>query len=229
MWLHAKALVLLAAFALHVGCGGHAHGRDDGGDSAVDGGLDSGDGGESCTDFHACGGEPSGRWEVVTTCGIGLEAGRAMLFGAPECNGAVRRVEPQVTGTYVFTADGGVESDTILAIDMDLLFTNACVSALAGGVPVDAQGVAAICSMLETQFTENPAYDGSVCNVQGTGCACMLTTVEDNLVAQAMVNGSNLDNGGGDLTPFCVVGDTLKLLRASSDGNVVLTLRRIGP
>jgi hypothetical protein len=185
-------------------------------------------GGESCAAFQACGGDPTGRWEIVSACGVGLEAESSMQFGDPACDSAVRKVKPHASGTYVFTADGQGMSDVTVSLDTDVLFTNECIGAMAGGGVVEPPELRAQCADWNVIYSEDPTYATAACNVVGTGCECVLASAEEHLVETHMVEGTNI-NDGMNLMPFCVQGDTLLVQDGPSDNFVLVTFKRVVP
>jgi len=185
---------------------------------------DAGGGGGSCSAFKACGGDVVGTWNVKDVC----FEDALKLFDAqldePECDGIVRSVDPQASGTYAFSKDGIASSDLTLQLDIDMLWTGACLSAIAGGASVDLN---AACSAIERSNSMQAEFEGGACNVKGNACACLITSMPKTVTSSGgyKVEGKNLvDVMASDSAPFCVAGDTLTLSVTSSSitGQIIL-------
>lgn len=212
MHLDSRYLALFTCVVVGVGCG------DDSG----------GSGGGSCVDLQACGGDPTGRWEVVSACGVGLEAEAAMGFGVPACLHAVQRVEPTITGTYEFGSSREGVGDTVTQMDIDMLFSAECISGLLGA-PVGPAEVLMRCADLEDQYAQSPDFVAVACHVEGSACACALTSAEEHLVETLSIEGTNFDDGS-ELSAYCVQGDTLVVQDGpAADRFVRVEFRRVRP
>jgi len=189
---------------------------------------DDGSSGESCAAFEACGGDPTGRWEIVTACGVDLVANaNASQFDPPACDGAFRKIDLRASGTYEFASSGTATFNFVAQLDTDVWLTNECITAVRGMAPAS---LVDYCSGLESDYAQSPDLAGAMCNVEGGACTCLLTSVEQTTMASGSytLDGTNIDDGVS-LTPFCVSGDTLKTLEESPDGTTVTTLRRVAP
>lgn len=193
--------------------------------SACVGGADS-DG--SCDAFEACGGDPTGRWEVVSMCGLNFtENANATQFDAPECDGAIRHVEASVSGIYDF-AGGSRSVDMVMQVDLEIALTEECVAATRSAAVAD---FSLFCGALEAEYRQTPEFAAAECSVIDGACECLVTSVEEPVTESGTytVSGNNLDDGS-TLTPFCVRGDRLTMRDEAPDGRIaVMTLRRAAP
>ena len=178
-----KALsVLLVVSCAALGCGGSSSG------SAA---------APACGNFVPCGGDLVGKWQVVDMC---LDDAASLVSGAvdePACKGLFRGVDVHASGSYEFTADGKSTESVTFTIDEDVLWTTACLSALANGAKVD---LPKSCSQLETDTANNPNFQGASCMVVADGCSCIITSVEQNSNSSAAytTDGSTFTDGSGD-------------------------------
>ena len=185
---------------------------------------DAAGGGGSCGAFKACGGDVVGTWNVKEVCFEDALKLFDTQLSEPECDEVVRSVEPQVSGTYVFGKDGIGSTDISMQFDIDMLWTNACISAIAGGASIDLD---ATCKSLEDTYSMQAEFEGASCNVKGNGCACLITSAPMTVTSsgQYKVQGTALvDVMAGDSDPFCVAGDTLTLSVTSSSisGQIIM-------
>lgn len=183
---------------------------------------DSGGGGQACSEIAACGGDPSGRWEIVDSCVTGFDLG--MGFDEPECKNAIRGADVELSGTYELN-DGVAVTQITTEMAMDVLINQACVDAIAGA-PVS---INAFCPALESEYESNPLFDSVACSVVSGGCACDLTSSETSVETRSFTIHDNSLDDGTEAVPFCVDGDTLRLQSPSPQGEerAVITLQRI--
>jgi hypothetical protein len=193
--------------------------------TACVGGADS-DG--SCDAFEACGGDPTGRWEVVSMCGMNfVENANATQFDAPECDGAIRHVGASVSGTYDL-AGGSASVDMVMQVDLEIALTEECVAATHG---VASASFSLFCGALEAEYIQTPGFAAAECNVMDGACECLVTSVEEPVTDSwtYTVSGNSPDDGS-TLTPFCVRGDRLTMRDEAPDGRIsIMTLRRAAP
>ena len=177
-----------------------------------------------CGTFKACGGDVLGKWKVAALCFDNPEMLTASSIDKPECKGLIRNFGVHTTGTYQFTADGNVSSDITFTMDMEAVWTSACLNAVAGGAVVD---LAATCSMIEANYAQNAQFADASCMAQATSCNCMVTSV-DHHTAQSgayAISGTTLTDGDGSST-YCVAGQTLKIHSEGADGGGTVTLTK---
>jgi hypothetical protein len=142
----------------------------------------------------------------------------------PACQGTIRSYDIRASGSYQFTADGTASDDVRFTIDMDALWTSACLTAIAHGAAID---LAATCTAIEMNYSQNAQFAGASCEVAGTACSCMVTSVENRSTNSGhyTIDGTNLVEDQGS-SSYCVAGNTLRIHSAGTDGAGMLTLTR---
>jgi hypothetical protein len=190
-----------------------------------DGDGDGEGGAGSCGPTMACGGDVVGEWTVQDAC-IDADDLFQTELSEPECADVIRGVDVSATGTYTFAADGNGSSEITLNLDVDALWSEACLSALADGASIDLE---ASCTNIERNYLESQEFSGAACNVEGNACACLATAVPRTIqgAGRYRVEGDQLineENGDADL--FCVEGETLTIWTTDGETRGTLTLMR---
>lgn len=197
----------VAALCL-VGCGG-----DSGGEAL-------------CAPFSACGGDLEGAWQLTSFCADSsqmVDEANAEIDLPKECGDVVRSMSLSLTGTLTYS--GGVEaSDMTLTVGAGYLYTERCLTALAG-TPTTVSP--AYCAQLADAMADG-APEGEVsCEASAEGCACSLQQADTfTEVDTFTVSGSTLTYADGSSMDYCVQGDELSALRVD-DVLSVLAARRL--
>ena len=163
--------------------------------------------GGACGSFTACGGDVVGQWKVKDMCFDDPQAITADATNEPECR-TIRSFDLHASGTYQFTADGNAVADVRFTIDMDAVWTGACLTAVAKGAAVD---LAATCTRLKANYAQNPKFAGASCMVEGTACSYIITSVENHSTRSGpyTIKGNTLNEEDGSST-YCVEGSALE-------------------
>lgn len=175
-------LVVLAA------CGGKGGVADSGTPSGAGGGVDI----AQCSDpFAACGGDPTGTWNVEAVCDPGLSEIMAMCPSAT--------YEVSADRSYgVITLDGNGTYDRDYHIDLDFSATipESCIEPLT-------------CDVL-------PGFSNGLvdsCTDAGDACDCQGTYVGDDAATGTWVkDGDDVITDGSERTELCIVGDAADTL-----------------
>ena len=217
----------LAAALLGVGVGviggtscGDSGGAGEARDPIPPPGSDEGDAQqELCEPFEACGGDVVGRWDVAAVC---FENPETFLPASmePACADVVREAHARAAGGYEFDDDGMQVIDLRLELDLDTLWTDACVAALSGD---DTLTAAELCPDLEAQYAGQADIAAASCELEGDDCACLITTVEMSEMSDGeyVVEGDSLGP-----SPFCVDGDTLRISMTAMGLTGTIVLQR---
>jgi hypothetical protein len=168
-------------------------------------------GGGGCGPFTACGGDPTGVWQAQSTCGDFDVEGLIADQGFPaECGDALSVSGLRVTGTLSLGA-GSYEENIDVAIDWDMRYDAACISALAEQ-PGVAVPVPVFCDAYRDALQSDPeaTFSDVMCRVSGDACLCDAVQREPVAMAGALqIEGNNLVLGDERL--FCARGDELVL------------------
>jgi hypothetical protein len=202
----ASLVTAYAAFAL-AGCGGG---------SGAEAGICSGT-------FTACGGDPTGDWEVASTC-LGTSFAQLLndSFAAqsPDCAGAAKSASLSASGTVAYHA-GTVAYNMTISTTTSFSFTEACLQALAPGVTADASCAALAPSPGDPEETGSCSFSGSACSCTGA------STSPDTSVSSYTVSGATITESSGATYEFCVSGTTMSQRVALVGTNYgVMTLSR---
>lgn len=184
----------------------------------------------SCGGFMACGGDVLGIWTLQDICLDNAAAYFRMELDEPACAGVFRGVDARVSGTVVFMANGTGMSTGTMSVDMDTLWSVACLRALTQVSNID---IASACSVLETEYSNNAEFEGAACMVEGAACACLITSAPRSITSSGgfRVEGDQiLDTTAGvpddSPEPFCVAGNTLTVAMNGNGLTGQLTLSR---
>ena len=157
-----------------------------------------------CKPFEACGGDVVGSWRVAAVC---FENPAVFLpaTSEPDCADVVREAHARAAGRYEYGEDGTQTVDLRLELDLDTLWTDACVATLSGDDTVTAAG---LCDGLEQQYADQSDIATASCELEGDDCACLLSTARMTEMSEGdySVKGDAVGS-----SPFCVEGDTLRL------------------
>ena len=173
--------------------------------------------------FAACGGDPSGEWEVATAC-LGTSFAQllddALAATSPDCAGAVKSASLSAAGTVAYQA-GTVTYDMTISTTTSLSYTVACMKALMPDVTADAVGCASL-----APSPGDPEETGS-CSFAGSACSCdVASTSPDTSAYSYAVSGATITESGGASYEFCVSGGTMSqrvALVGASYGVMTLT------
>lgn len=173
--------------------------------------------------FAACGGDPTGKWQVSDLC-LGRDLAQLLndSLGAssPACMGAVQSATLRTSGTIAYNA-GTVTYDTVVSTTTRTSYTVACMNALMPSVPADATS----CAKLGPQ--PGAADETGSCSFSGSACNCDVDgTSRDTSVNSYAVSGATITESGGASYEFCVSGLTMTqrgALASTSYGTMTLT------
>jgi hypothetical protein len=159
---------------------------------------------ELCEPFEACGGDVVGSWKVAAVC---FENPALFLpaTAEPDCADVVREAHARAAGRYQFSEDGKQTVDLRLELDLDTLWTDACVATLSGD---DTTTAAGLCEGLEQQYADQSDIASASCELDGDDCACLLSTVR---MSEANRGNYVVEGDAIGSSPYCVEGDTLRL------------------
>lgn len=192
--------------SLGVACGDSGGGVDAGTPEPVPpAGSDEADAQQQlCEPFEACGGDVVGSWQVAAVC---FENPALFLpaTSEPACQDVVRKAHARAAGRYEFGEDGVQTVDLRLELDLDTLWTDACVAALSGDDTLTAAG---LCEGLEQQYADQSDIASASCELEGDDCACLLTTAE---MFEMSHGDYSVEGDAIGSSPYCVEGDTLRL------------------
>jgi hypothetical protein len=178
-----------------------------------------------CADpFEACGGDVVGSWRVRTVCFDSVQAILPAL-SEPECSDAVRTVSTRAAGSYRFDDDGSAMTNVGIALDLDTLWSDACVQALTGDPSSTAS---AVCNDLEGEYNTNPGIETAACRNESSGCSCKITSVPSSVQSSGNYTliDDTIDNGSGAPDPYCVDGDVMRISVSEAGLTGVIVLSR---
>lgn len=203
--------VLILGLTLSVwGCGG-----DDGN------GKSNGTG--NC-EFSACGGDVVGTWGVVDLC-IDNPERIVGLTGLPsECSDLIGDLDYNPDGEFVFREDGTGEADVSFTVDVEMKFTESCISAQAG------QQVSlspTVCSSMEAAWSNESEFQGGSCEAANNACVCLITSDEHSVASGGdyRVEGERITDGS-ESDPYCVSGNRLQIQTQTQGVVGVVTLEK---
>lgn len=190
-----------------------------------DGGSDGSSGAANCGAFSACGGDPSGTWQIEDVCyGRDVLAALEARINLPtQCTNVVSGLDTRPAGTFVFGQAGAASLDITLALDLEMRLSSPCLAAL-GAAGMEA----AVCAQSETSLAMNPDYEGASCDFAGGACTCLVSSVPMPVMSSgALTVMGNALYDGADADEFCVEGDTLTIRNDTSLGTGILRFRRM--
>lgn len=173
-------------------------------------------GGGSCGKVEPCGGDPTGVWEVTTSCidatalGDGVLSQLSALTG---CNALeVESTHAEQTGTVTFNADMSYASNGVVAFDASVFVPKSCIAQ--GGFTLTCSQLTLLVQQLMQQ-----AIGTVTCKDATNGCSCKLVTPPRavNEAGTYTVSGTKLTTPSTDgPTDFCVRGNELHLISVDS-------------
>ncbi len=200
----ASVLTVCTALAL-AACGGKSDSDDGNGNTA------------SC-DFGACGGDVLGTWDIVQFCPTLVSDGTP-----PECSAKMALGDASASGWLQF--DG---SEVTTSLDVRYTMTwqldSECVSALTDqSASVDA----AFCSALEQQYVSMGVAQSVSCPYANGACLCSFGfVVASGGTSSYQLSGTSILSADGDLVPYCVKGDELRLRDGNELASTAYVLQR---
>lgn len=169
----------------------------------------SSDGGSSCGNVTACGGDVVGKWQITSSCLTVDTSGMA----SSSCPGAkATATDWKVSGSATFNSDKTFAVDSTVTGSVVVTTPASCL--MRQGVTVTCEQVQ---QSLQTSLSEpDAAYSSATCGgAVGGGCSCKLVlkpmasnstgtySVADGVLTQQQANGTV---GTSD---YCVKGNTL--------------------
>lgn len=200
MRLRRITVALLALSASFAACG------DSNLERVVDGGI--------CGSLTDCGGDIVGTWTVSDWCLADTNAYFNSVLN-PKCDGSIKGTNSQVSGTYTYRKDGTADVDLGYGINFDAVFSATCVGTINDG------RCATFAKEIATPSTQ------VACNRQGDTCACLVSTTEPLFKHSVdyQIHGKSLQQDGVE-SPYCVQGNTLRILRTQGKLTGMLVLER---
>ena len=194
--MHRKLFTQICAvlFMVASGCGGNS--------SSTSGGA--------CNAAVTCGGILDGTWQLDTTCVEGnLAAAMESSAGLPSaCSNVFQSATPSITGTVTF-ANGSETDNMTETLDATILYTSACVGAVAGTtVTLNAS----VCSLLGPELVSQGDFSSATCTFASGGCSCSVasTSQADTTPQAYTISGHTIVYAdGSDPMDYCVSGTTL--------------------
>lgn len=189
-------------------------------------------GGDACAAITPCGGDPVGTWTVSSTCVIGgWEQFGDNMYEEPECADALVSLDATQTGSVTVNVDGTYVTQYRFEMTMRLVFTRACIGAMAELDTVDDASLQAFCDGARSSF-EEPSDDGSItsgtCSVNAGTCQCTTSSSDDSTDSGTYaINGTNITttDADGEVSEmsFCVQGNQMQT-EETSDGITGVTV-----
>jgi hypothetical protein len=168
-----------------------------------------------------------GTWQADAVCVEGdLVATMAPADLPSACSGLFQSATPTITGTVTFA--NGMETDNVTeTINASVVYTSACVSALAGAT---VTMTATMCSALGQQLMSQSTFSSASCSFVGGNCPCSVSSLQQlPTTPQAYtVSGNTITYPSGS-TPmdYCVSGTTLTAREVDSGLTFVTTLHKL--
>jgi len=176
--------------------------------------------------YSACGGDPTGTWNIAGMCTENSVT--SILNGdyrsqASSCGDIVKSASLTMTGTMTYSS-GTITYNTNTVVTSNLLLSSTCISDLAGSTVTVS---ASLCSALQTSMNSSDGMSGT-CSLSGSNCGCSLTqSISDSSSDTYTVSGSTITEGGGDSYDFCASGKSMSERADSSTyGYAVLSLTK---
>jgi hypothetical protein len=163
----------------------------------------------TCGAVPACGGDPEGEWIITSGC-LHVLANPYIREG---CEDALAAAAVDVGGTYTFLAD-----TLTFALDVvvhhTISISDFCASATFGTTVRAADR----CPGFEQDYSSDPDVTEAVCMVTDGRCVCEVTFVPQHALGSSPIElrGSQIVDGNGLVTDYCVDGDQLTLYFADA-------------
>ena len=145
-----------------------------------------------------------GSWKVAAVCFENPES-FIPATSRPQCAEVVRQADARAGGRYEFGEDGKRSIDLRLELDLETIWTDACLAAIAEDDSVTAVG---LCPGLEQQYADQSDIAAVACETQGEDCLCRISTVSmsEQSSGDYEVTGDSVAG-----SPFCAEGDELRI------------------
>jgi hypothetical protein len=175
--------------------------------------------------FTACGGDPTGTWDIASICVEGdLTAAYNAEMSAdyPACGSTFISANVAGAGSVTYGA-GNFSFNATMQAAMSLAYTPDCVSAASGG----ATSSASTCGQTAATLDNEPET-AATCSYTGTNCNCSMTITHANTDSGLYtVSDSTIAESGGSTYTFCVNGNTM-IQREQISGNAygVTTMKK---
>ena len=157
--------------------------------------------------FVACGGDPTGTWDIVSLCvdgDLNAAVNDQVAENDPACADLVSNAKLSGSGSVTYGA-GTVSYNGRFQVQFAASYTPACVSALAGGASLNA----AVCGQIQTNLNKEEGKAGT-CSFTGENCVCQFTMSPPITRSYSYtVSGATISEVGSDSYSFCVNGNTM--------------------
>lgn len=204
--------VVLVALCLLNGCGDESSSRDA---KAT----------PKCTStFEACGGDPTGDWEITSYCMEGDLAAEYNDGLTPECSGGFLAAGVSVEGSVRYTATE-VTYDSGASRAVTASYSPACAANVFDVDALDSAG----CKEVEAANADIDSPGHVTCNYSGGNCVCdrLTTLVQKATDTYTVYADGSIAEGEGTNYEFCVSGREMVLReKLYGDAFVVTTLRK---
>ena len=170
----------------------------------------SGTGGSSvaaCTGtFKACGGDPTGTWDIVSAC---IEGNLVSAFNAaiavdyPSCASIFSAFNVTVLSGSATYSSGNYTYNSINGAAETVVYTPACVSAIQSTTLT-----ASVCSSLEQDLNSETGATATCTYASNCTCHSVISNV-DTSSGTYTIGGSSITEDSGQSYEFCVSGNTM--------------------
>jgi hypothetical protein len=166
--------------------------------------------GGSCTAPAACGGTLDGTWQVDSVCSVGNWATLANSDPSlpASCNTLYQSITYTSESGTVTYANGTETSNVTLTSNNEVLYTQACVTALRGTlITLDA----AACASIQQSAIDSGKYTSASCSYSSAGCPCTFIGQETNTdtLTYTLSGNSIVYTNGDPSADYCVSGNTM--------------------
>jgi hypothetical protein len=161
-----------------------------------------------------------GTWQVDSLCVQGDIAAMNANSGLPAaCSTLFQSSSYAASGTVSY-ANGVQTSDITVIINMQVLYTQACVSAQNGVTAVLNDSV---CASVQQSLISSGNFTSATCAFSNEGCRCALSSQStDTSVAQYTISGNSIVFTNGDAPlEYCVSGRSLTISQVSGGETTV--------
>ena len=190
------------------------------GGSLTGGGSGVGTSTNTCTGtFAACGGDPTGTWDIVGVCvegDLAAAANSSYASDSAECSSLCTGATLAAQGLVTYGA-GSVQPNAILSLTETLAMTAGCYAALSGET-WSSTSCASFAQGLDQQSGTT-----ATCSSGSSMCNCAYVTVLSSTVDTYTVDGSLLVASDGTTTEFCVQGSTMTQRDSIGDNTFAVT------
>ncbi len=173
------------------------------------------------TSFTACGGDPTGTWNVAGVCLDGDLAAALNAERSSACAAQTTGADVRVTGSVMYTAAAaGADPVVIYKGTTEERSTEsvspACAMDTYGVTTLDANG----CTQIQTMLVNNDPAKKVTCGLSGVNCGCRVTIVRARNVQNLVtMTGSNIVESDDATYDVCVTGNAM-VQRQTRAGNV---------